>query len=72
MPTATPMDIDVQNTQLRAKRALPERYSQGHPKYFYCNNYSHIRRHYRKWQNHQQKQNVQLADTASLSELPES
>ena len=24
-PAATPMDIDVQNTQLRAKRGLPER-----------------------------------------------
>ena len=25
MPAATPMDIDVRNTQLRAKRGLPER-----------------------------------------------
>ena len=71
MPAATPMDIDIQNAQLRAKRALPERDSQGRPKCFYCNNYGHIRRHCRKWQNHQQKQNVQLADAASLSELPE-
>ena len=53
-----PMDIDVQNIQLQARRNLPNHDGQGHPKCFYCNNYGHVRRHYWKLQQQSQKRQV--------------
>ena len=67
-----PMDIDVQNMQLQARRNRPDRDSQGRPRCFYCHNYGHVRRHCRKLQQQSHKQQVQItmADATSLAELP--
>ena len=66
-----PMDIDIQNAQYSARRALPTRDTRGRPKCFYCNNYGHIKRDCRKLKSQQHYQNSQivLADAASLAEL---
>ena len=41
--------------------------AQGRPKCFFWNNYGHVKKHSRKWNNQTQKQNVQvqLADDNS-------
>ena len=56
---ATPMEVDVQNAQLQARRALPTRDAQGRTKWFFCNNYGYVKKHYWKWNNQTKKQNVQ-------------
>ena len=67
------MDIDVHNSQAHTsyKRSLPEKDAQGRPKYFFCNNYGHVKIYCRKLKAQQQTQNSQilLADVASLAEL---
>ena len=70
---ATPMEIDIQNAQLQARRNLPTRDAQGRPKCFFCNNYGHVKKHCRKWNNQTQKQNVQvqLADNSYRTDLSE-
>ncbi|MCO5577459.1 hypothetical protein L7F22_031291 [Adiantum nelumboides] len=42
-----PMDIDIQNSQVTSRRAIPARDAQGRPKCFYCSNYGHVRQHRR-------------------------
>ena len=45
-----PVDNDVQNVQLHARRNLPNHDGQGRPKCFYYHNYGHVQRHCRKLQ----------------------
>ena len=47
-PPPTPMDIDIQNVQMGARRQLPDRDAQGKPRCFHCNLYGHVKRHCRK------------------------
>ena len=47
---ATPMEVDVENAQLQARRIQPTRDAQGRPILF-CNNYGHVKKHCRKWSN---------------------
>ena len=76
--TPIPMDIDVQNAQTTMRRQLPERDAQGRPRCFHCNIYGHVRRRCRKLKLQQpqtrtsqyQNAQIELADTASLAELP--
>ena len=71
-PSPVPMDIDIQNALTAWRQSLPEKDAQGHPKCFYCNNYGHIKKYFRKLKATQQVQNVQivLANATSLAELP--
>ena len=64
------MDIDVQNAQSNARRALLERDAHGRLKCLFRNNYGHIKRYCRKWAATRQMQQVQLANAAFLAELP--
>ncbi|KAH7352477.1 hypothetical protein KP509_19G047700 [Ceratopteris richardii] len=58
--TPIPMDIDIQNAQVAARRALPKRDANCHPKCFFCNNYGHVRKHCRKLKSQQHHQNAQV------------
>ena len=71
--TSCPMDIDIQNAQINAKKQLPSRDTQGHPRCFYCNNYGHVKEYCRKFaaSRHHQNAQIQLVDSTSLADIQE-
>ena len=59
---------------LKYKQEGPcQRDAERRPKCFFCNNYRHVKKHGRKWNNQTQKQNVQvqLADNGYWVDLSE-